>query len=298
MNGDKINLEKILVCPACRSDLLKRKDKLFCPVCRKNYLLKEGIPILTENLSPQNLKQVNYFSQARNVTTAPYFLEEWQKSFLGRLRESLPEVQGKVILDGGVGQGYMSIELAKKGAIVIACDLSFPALLRLKKIAVKEEVEKRIVFVCCSLQKLPIKKATADGIIINAVLEHLADEEGALKEIDRVAKRRSVLMVTTPLKLRYLFPLFIPSSIWQDRMIGHLRRYDEPTLMRLFRKFRFKKNKSYYSGHLLKVIFTKLILPLFRFEYLTEKVEMLDRRQEQNKLWASNVCVIFRRRNE
>ncbi len=295
MNGDKNILEKLLCCPSCRQDLFKKGNKLVCLGCRENYSVREKISILINRFSSQNLKQVDYFSRAKNVTTAPYFLEEWHKSFLRRWQENFPALKGKVILDGGVGQGYATIELAREGARIIACDLSFPALLRLKKIAIQEGVEERILFVCCSLENLPIKERVADGVLANAVLEHLDCEEEALKEIDRVAKRQSTLMVSAPLKYRCLFPLFIPSSIWQDKMIGHLRRYDEKTLCLRFKKFNFKMIKSYYSGHFKKVIFTKIFLPIFGSRRMIERLEDADRREERQKLWASNICLIFRR---
>ena len=41
-------LLKILCCPACKSDLIyiKKLNKLKCSKCKKDYLIKEGIPIL------------------------------------------------------------------------------------------------------------------------------------------------------------------------------------------------------------------------------------------------------------
>lgn len=263
----------------------------------KKYKLENGIFsfIETGELSGQESKQIAYFSRAENVTTAGYRLEEWQKSFIRRFLENFPKVKGKVVLDAGVGQGYMTIELAKMGTRVLACDLSVLALLRLQKVAKKLGVLKNIIFIACSLEKLPIKSGVVDSVISNAVLEHVAGEEKALSELCRVAKKTAGLMITVPLKFRYNNPLFIPSLIWQDEMIGHLRRYDGKELAGKVKKFGFRAKKTYYSGHFKKVVFTKIFLPIFGLDRWLPKFEALDCQEEQQKYGASNICIYFER---
>lgn len=267
-------------------------------LCAGKYKFENGIFNFIDRgkLSGQESKQFDYFSKAENVTTANYRLEEWQKSFIRRFLENFPKVEGKVILDAGVGQGYMTIELAKMGAKILACDLSILALLRLQKVARELGVLENIILVACSLEKLPIKSGVVDGVISNAVLEHVAEEEKAISELGRVSKKTSGLMITVPLKYRYHNPLFIPSSIWQDKMIGHLRRYDGDELAEKLKKFGFSVKKTYYSGHFRKVVFTKIFLPLFGLDNLLPKFEAIDCREEQQKYGASNVCICFERR--
>lgn len=248
-----------------------------------------------EKLSGQELKQIDYFGRAENVTTADYWLEEWQKSFIRRFLENFQSVEGKVILDAGVGQGYMTIELAKMGAKILACDLSVLALLRLQKIAKKIGVLENILFIACSLEKLPVKSNTVDGVVSNAVLEHISGEERAIAELGRVAKKTCGLMITVPLKYRYNNPLFIPSLIWQDKKIGHLRRYDESGLTEKLKHFGFSVKKVYYSGHFQKVIFTKIFMPMFGLGNLLPRLEAIDCRQENKKYGASNLCIYLDR---
>jgi len=261
------------------------------------YKFKNGIYnfIDTEKLFGQESKQIAYFSRAKNVTTADYRLEEWQKSFIRRFLENFSEVKGKVILDAGVGQGYMTIELAKMGAKILACDLSVLALKRLQKIAEKIGVSDNIIFVACSLERLPIKNEVVDGVVSNAVLEHIFQEERAIAELGRVSKRASGLMITVPLKYRYNNPLFIPSLIWQDKKIGHLRRYSEKEILGKLKKFGYSVKKIYYSGHFSKVIFTKIFMPMFGLDNLLPRFEAIDCRQENRKYGASNICVYLER---
>jgi len=263
----------------------------------EKYKFKNGIFnfIDEEKLSGQESKQISYFGKAKNVTTADYRLEEWQKSFLRRFLENFQSVGGKVILDAGVGQGYMTIELAKMGAKVLACDLSVLALKRLQKIAEKIGVSDNIIFVACSLERLPIKNEVVDGVVSNAVLEHIFQEERAIAELGRVSKRASGLMITVPLKYRYNNPLFIPSLIWQDKKIGHLRRYSEKEILGKLKKFGYSVKKIYYSGHFSKVIFTKIFMPMFGLDNLLPRFEAIDCRQENRKYGASNICVYLER---
>jgi len=40
------NLLEILACPACKSDVEKRQDKIICLGCSRKYPIKDGIPIM------------------------------------------------------------------------------------------------------------------------------------------------------------------------------------------------------------------------------------------------------------
>ena len=42
---DKELLE-ILACPACKSDVELKEDKIVCTKCHKKYPIKDGIPIM------------------------------------------------------------------------------------------------------------------------------------------------------------------------------------------------------------------------------------------------------------
>ena len=36
----------ILVCPACKGDLLFEETRIVCPACRKAYPIRDGIPVM------------------------------------------------------------------------------------------------------------------------------------------------------------------------------------------------------------------------------------------------------------
>ena len=292
-----MKLSDYLCCPKCKDKLISRQSLLICRKCRSGYEIREGIPILIslEEISGQQQKQIDYFSDCRDMAETKYKLEEWHKSFLGRFKENFQDLKDKTVLDCGTGQGYMAIELAKEGATIIACDLTIQWLIRLKGIAKQEGLEEKILFVCCSAEELPIKSKSVDYFISNALLEHLEEEKKAISEINRVCKKKSALMITTPLLYRHLNPLLVPYSFIQDRVIGHLRRYDEESLVKVFKVFKGKLKNVYYTGHFQKVLITKIFTEIFGFERLAKMGEKIDRKNERKKIGASNICVFLQR---
>ena len=39
-------LKAILVCPACKGDLLFEETRIICTACRKAYPIRDGIPVM------------------------------------------------------------------------------------------------------------------------------------------------------------------------------------------------------------------------------------------------------------
>ena len=39
-------LKAILVCPACKGDLLFEENWIICPACGKAYPIRDGIPVM------------------------------------------------------------------------------------------------------------------------------------------------------------------------------------------------------------------------------------------------------------
>ena len=39
-------LKAILVCPACKGDLIFEETRIICQACRKAYPIRDGIPVM------------------------------------------------------------------------------------------------------------------------------------------------------------------------------------------------------------------------------------------------------------
>lgn len=118
--------------------------------------------------------------------------------------ETLDLRPGMVVLDMGCGAGRHAFESFRRGARVIALDYSFDELAGVRDLLwamrdageVPEDHEAQAVrgdALC-----LPFADDTFDRIICSEVMEHLADDTGAMAELTRVLKPGGIIAVTVP----------------------------------------------------------------------------------------------------
>ncbi len=288
-----MSLFNYLCCPACRKSLAKKGDGLSCRSCKRSYEIRSGIPILIDFASiPEHLhKQIRYFEhedEARGDRT----LEPWQARYVRKFLDIGEPKRGGLIIDNATGSGYMAIELAKRGFHVIATDLTMRELVRLQALALKLGIAKKMLFVCCTSESLPIASNVADGLVANAILEHLPKEPEAIAEIARVTKRGACAMIALPIAFRYLLPLFWPINWLHDRSIGHLRRYTRERILK--KLIGFREISTYYTGGMVKVICAALYL-LTKYTPLLEFGEWADRFTESLPYGSSNVVSILKK---
>jgi len=290
-------LNKLLCCPTCYSVLIVNSKEIICSKNNHKYKLHKGIPVLIDysTLPTHSKKQQIYFEKKMSKVTIESFknMDAWKDQYLKRFSDNFKQVKNKSILEIGIGDGYMSYGLAKLGAQVIACDITFSNLVTLKKLARQLGVEQNLSFICCSADELPIKKNSIDYFVMNSVLEHVSQETKAIDEIKRVLKKEGGLMLTVPLRYKYIFPPLLPLNIFHDRRIGHLRRYDEVSLRNKLNGLQIKK--VYFTGHPIKVI--KVVINSIVRIFDEKKIEKEDAKSNQIKLWSSNLIAFFIRRS-
>jgi SAM-dependent methyltransferase len=151
--------------------------------------------------------------------TAPEFVgprHELRERLL--LKLFLSASPGPRVLDGGAGQGSMSARLERLGFEVTSSDASGAAVEVLRERLAGDVVE-------ASLTELPFEDASFDGAVLGEVLEHVEDDQGALREIARVLRPGGVLALSVPADP----DLYGPSDEWA----GHVRRYTRDALLRV-----------------------------------------------------------------
>lgn len=145
-------------------------------------------------------------------------------------------ISRRKILDIGCGAGTISLYLASKGHHVLGIDISQSAvnaanksakILRLKNISFE-----RMNFP----YELPTDKY--DFIICSEVIEHIQDDNLALKKIFSLLKRGGVAFISTPSKNAPLHKLGLVKKF--DEKVGHLRRYTLEELVEKTRACGFK----------------------------------------------------------
>lgn len=287
-------LLELICCPVCKENLKRKQSKLICTKCKQKYEIKRGIPVLInlKNLPDYVVHQIDYFEN-EDKTRSAYTLDEWQKSYLRRFCANTSSITTKTVFDIGCGSGYMAVELATEGAIVVANDITIRQLYKLQDVIKKHKLEDKLFLVCCSAESLPLKNNSADIVIENAILEHLPNEKEALEEVKRVCRRDSYVVISVPQAYRKLWPFLIPINIWYDKKIGHLRRYTKNNLVKKMKGFSLVN--IYYSGHLIKFILFTLSL-LFKTNKMNNLIERIDEKFEKQEYGATVLTAIFRRR--
>ena len=115
----------------------------------------------------------------------------------------LGDVRGKTVLEYGCGDGLNTVVLAKRGARVIALDIS-PQLLALAKQRLEVNRCEGVELLVGSAHDLPLPDESVDVVFGMAILHHL-DLEIASREVRRVLKKGGRGIFEEPLRNSKLY---------------------------------------------------------------------------------------------
>lgn len=104
-------------------------------------------------------------------------------------------LEGKRVLDVGAGGGFLSVELAQRGAHVVALDLAPRALSAASGEAVRRLLA--LSAVAASAEAMPLRDATFDLVVCTDVLPHIVDKQRVFDELARVVKPGGHVFVAT-----------------------------------------------------------------------------------------------------
>jgi len=105
------------------------------------------------------------------------------ESWISPAFDLLGEVHGLRVLDLGCGHGMASVVLARRGALVTACDLSLGYMREARARAEANQVKARLLV--CDGERLPFADGAFERIWGNAILHHF-DLRMAARELHRV----------------------------------------------------------------------------------------------------------------
>lgn len=139
---------------------------------------------------------------------------------------------GKKILDIGCGAGTICLYLGSKGNNVCGIDISQNAIISCnesaKFLGLKNVSFERMDFP----NKVPEGKF--DYILCSEVLEHLENDDLALKKVFSLLNNNGIAIISTPSKNAPLYRLGLAKEF--DQRVGHLRRYTLEELVEMCKK--------------------------------------------------------------
>ncbi len=186
-----------LACPRCKCSL-PAGEPFRCPDCRTDYPIIGGVPVLIND--DNSLFRIADFVAQRDTTyktAVPAWMrfakrlvpslnlnvksKENFEELISRLGERGPN-QRLLVVGGAVeGEGFKINELPESIALV-ETDVAFGDR----------------TAIVCDAHDLPFRNGTFDGVIVQAVLEHVVDPVRCVSEIHRVLKDDGLVYAETP----------------------------------------------------------------------------------------------------
>lgn len=194
----KLDLLPLLACPNCHAPLETTEappdplvtGELRCKSGCGSYPVERGVPRLLPELARQDHAAPDYQHDARHSFGAQWEMHEYGDTTWGITVEERIEVvlhefgwtaadlKGKCILDAGCGNGSLSLALAKRGATVVAADLS-GSVFR----AAEHCPHPRLHFVQANLFFPPLARDSFDAIYSCGVFHHTPDTRRAFDAV-------------------------------------------------------------------------------------------------------------------
>tara|TARA_Y100000588_G_scaffold385712_1_gene479634 strand:+ start:2419 stop:3198 length:780 start_codon:yes stop_codon:yes gene_type:complete len=192
------------------------------------------------------------------------------------------------ILDLGCGTGYFASKLAAEGPFVVGMDLDIASVKFAKENGMGH-------FVVGSAEHLPFKDSSFDALLSTEVLEHLPEEDQALREIARVGNDGAQFVLTVP----SLDGLLSNSPF---RKLGHDEAgteyhyrdgYRMPDLKRMLQVYGIQVVKARYSTGL----FAEAVIESIKLVYLKFNPSFTSQsdlaKSESSLLFSLNKYIVF-----
>jgi uncharacterized protein YbaR (Trm112 family)/SAM-dependent methyltransferase len=195
------DIQELLCCPVCHADLKQTMERFECTnsECATHFPIIDGIPVLINDQS--SIFSIDELVSKRKTLIAKASESKWKKAVKGLLPTISQNINGesnyarfsetlllqstspRVLVLGGriLGQGMEAI--ANNSAIqLVESDVSFGPR----------------TMMICDAHDIPFEDQSFDGVIVQAVLEHVVDPYRCCQEIHRVLKEQGVVYAETP----------------------------------------------------------------------------------------------------
>ena len=188
---------KMLRCPACLSRLDFSEARAQCASCRKAFPVLDGIPVLIND--SESIFSIKEIVQSRNA------VQERKKSGIkGFISGSIPDMAINMAENNSVEFVRLVQERESHPRILIIGGGTFGAgVKKIVQMPGVEFIESDVYFgprtnLICDCHSIPLRNESVDGVIIQAVLEHVVDPYRCAEEIYRTLKKGGLVYADTP----------------------------------------------------------------------------------------------------
>lgn len=196
----KEKLNKILVCPECKSDFeLKiferdeeiKSGQLICKDCKKKYDVKNYIPRFVKNDEYTEPFSIEWYKHQKTQFDSYTNTNETKETFKKKTGFNIKELNDEFILDAGCGAGRFMETVLNCGGEVVGFDLSFSVDIAQKNIG----FNKKAHLIQADIFNLPLKNNIFDKIFSIGVLQHTPSPKKAFLNLPTFLKKNGELSI-------------------------------------------------------------------------------------------------------
>lgn len=223
-------VQELFRCPICHAKLRQAEEQFSCtnPECDTHFPIIDGIPVLLN-------EQSSVFSIDDFVSHRKTFFNNTHKSKLKKtLQRYIPTIDKNI--KGRVNYIRLSDLLLRESSspriLVVGGSILGQGMESLLDHPTIELVESDVSFgprtmLICDAHDIPFESGSFDGVIVQAVLEHVVDPYRCVEEIHRVLNLQGVVYAETPFMQQ---AHGVPYDFTRFTHLGHrrlFRRFEE-----------------------------------------------------------------------
>jgi SAM-dependent methyltransferase/uncharacterized protein YbaR (Trm112 family) len=284
-------VQELLICPLCKTKLEPIGEDFVCrnTKCKTHFPIVNGIPVVINETS--SIFSIDDFVSQRSTT---FDLQNLQGS---KLKEALKKLIPSISRDTKSKQNYdkfanLLLSQSTEPRILVVgggiLGIGMESLLSHHSI---ELIESDVSFgprttIICDAHDIPFEKNSFDGVIVQVVLEHVADPYKCVEEIHRVLKEDGLVYAETPFLQqvhmgRYDFTRF--THLGHRRLFRRFEEIDSgivsgpgTVLAQSFQYFLMSLTKSKAIKKIINVFSRYLFFHLKYFDYLIDEASLID----------------------
>ncbi len=187
-------LNEIVACPRCKSAL----TNFQCETCRIRYPLVNSVPVLINDSN--SLFKIADFTEGRD-TTYSSSVPSWKR----KLKRFVPSItlNAKSSANFEVFASKLTSREGRPRVLVIGGAVEGDGIEPLMRSDMIDLVESDVAIgdrttVICDAHDLPFLSSSFDGVVVQAVLEHVLDPFRCVDEIHRVLKADGLVYAESP----------------------------------------------------------------------------------------------------